>query len=281
MRVNPVSKGILPVVGAGLYYRMHGSGPLLLMLESGPGDAEASDGIARFLTDHYTVLTYDRRGLSRSRIDTEPQEPLRLETHGDDAHLLLSALATEPALVVGSSIGALIGLDLVARHPEHVRALVAHEPPLLQILPDTEQAEVEEFLRDVEETCARDGAVAAMRKVAVAIGGGSEREPDAILPRRDSQRAANMEFSLANDIGAMRRYRLDVVALLAAPTPIIPAAGVASQDLWQNHCAHYLAELVGARVAEFPGGHNGFLLQPRKCAGRLHEVLLEVAARRP
>jgi len=83
-------------------------------------------------------VTYDRRGLSRSILDA-PAESLTISTHSDDAHRLLAELTNQPALVFGSSIGALVGLDLVARHPEQVRVLVAHEPPTWELLPDAER----------------------------------------------------------------------------------------------------------------------------------------------
>ncbi len=47
----------------------------------------------------------------------------------DDAHHLLAALTTGPVLVFGGSLGALLGLDLVAHYSEQVRTLGAHEPP--------------------------------------------------------------------------------------------------------------------------------------------------------
>src|SRR5438876_969143 len=64
----------LQVPGASLYYKVCGSDPLLLILQGGDGDADGSDNLADHLVDYYTVVTYDRRGLSRSKLD-EPLEP--------------------------------------------------------------------------------------------------------------------------------------------------------------------------------------------------------------
>src|SRR4030095_2210121 len=105
----------LRVKGATLFYRVHGSGPLLLILPGGHSDADTADALGNELIDRHTVITYDRRGISRSKIDT-PSVNLTLSTHSDDAHRLLSALTNERTFVFGSSISALIGLDLVARH---------------------------------------------------------------------------------------------------------------------------------------------------------------------
>ena len=66
--MSEVRTGTLPVPGATLFYKVLGSGPLLLLLPGGSGDAEAAfNGIAGHLADQFTLLTYDRRGLSRSR----------------------------------------------------------------------------------------------------------------------------------------------------------------------------------------------------------------------
>src|SRR5262249_35545085 len=154
--MSPLATGTLHVPGATLYYQTQGSGPLLLILQGGDGDADGASALAEQLAAHYTVLTYDRRGLSRSTVD-DRAATLSLATHSDDAHRLLAALAVEPALVFGASIGALIGLDLVSRHPEQVRTLVAHEPPATELLPDADRARARRAQEDVEETFAREG----------------------------------------------------------------------------------------------------------------------------
>jgi pimeloyl-ACP methyl ester carboxylesterase len=131
--------GQLEVEGASLFYKIEGCGPLLLLIQGGDGTAEGVAGIAADLAESYTVVSYDRRGLSRSTIE-EGAPPVSLQVHSEDAFRLLPALTTEPALVFGASLGAVVGLDLISRHPEAVRALVAHEPPLPQLLPAEEAA---------------------------------------------------------------------------------------------------------------------------------------------
>src|SRR5262249_59794224 len=128
----------LRVPGAALYYEVGGSGPVLLLICGGVYDAAGYAALAERLAGRYTVVTYDRRGNSRSPLDGPPA-PQRIQVHGDDAHRVLSAVgvtASEPAHVFGNSSGAMIGLELAARHPEQVRTLVAHEPPIFELLPD-------------------------------------------------------------------------------------------------------------------------------------------------
>jgi pimeloyl-ACP methyl ester carboxylesterase len=145
------STDTLRVPGASLYHEVHGSGPVLLLICGGVYDAAGYARLAEQLADRYTVVTYDRRGNSRSPMDGPP-EPQRIETHGDDAHRVLSAVADgagEPAYVFGNSSGAIIGLELAARHPERVHALVAHEPPLFELLPDRDHFRI--VVGDVEK----------------------------------------------------------------------------------------------------------------------------------
>jgi pimeloyl-ACP methyl ester carboxylesterase len=85
------------VPGARLYYETRGSGPVLLLLPGGTADARIFAGIAPLLSDRYTVVTYDPRGLSRSTLDVLPEDARIVEIFADDAQRLLGALGGEPA----------------------------------------------------------------------------------------------------------------------------------------------------------------------------------------
>src|SRR5262249_41363894 len=158
------------------------------------GDADTADALRNQLIDRYTVVTYDRRGLSRSAIDA-PGERLTLATHSDDAHRLLAALTNESAFVFGSSIGALIGLDLVARHPEQVGVLVAHGPPAFELLPDAERNRAMRLQEEAVDAFRREGAEAGFKRfVVLAAVDYNDREPDAVLAPPTAQRSANLSF---------------------------------------------------------------------------------------
>ncbi len=109
--------GMLRVPGATLHYRVAGSGSPVLLLPGGDGDADTLQGVQAALAHRYTVITHDRRGLSRSPLD-DPAAPVSMQTHGEDASLLLAALAGEPAVVFGTSLGGLIALEVAARHAD-------------------------------------------------------------------------------------------------------------------------------------------------------------------
>ncbi|MCW2880178.1 MAG: ab hydrolase, alpha/beta hydrolase fold protein [Sphaerisporangium sp.] len=275
--MSAMTSDVLRVPGGRLYYEVRGTGPLLLVLQGGEGDAGRTGGLVKRLVDDYTVVTYDRRGLSRSRSD-DPSRPVSIETHADDVHRLLAALTAGPALLLGSSFGGLVGLSLAARHPQQVGTLVTHEPPALRFLPEATRAEADRVFDELEETYRNEGWGAAFKRLAEITGGGSEdREPDVELPAPLSkQRIGNLHFFFTYDIPAVRRCLLDladIAALKAAPTTVVPAAGRTTKAFFDHHCAEELARLLGSHVTEFPGGHNGLTTHPKAFAVRLREVL--------
>ena len=266
-------EGALEVAGATLFYKLRGSGPVLLILQGGGGDAEGSEALVRLLADVYTVVTYDRRGLSRSSIK-DPSSPISIQVHSEDARGLLLALSTEPAFILGVSIGALIALDLVARHPEQVRALVAYEPGIADLLPEDERARARQTHLEVDELYRRMGLPAAMKKMAALSGTNLEdREPDVDLTPPDSQRSAlhgkNMNFFLAHDAPAAHSYQIGVEALQRVRNKILPAAGRSSGDSMPHHSVLALAKLLGSDVTYFPGGHTAYFLRPKAFAETL------------
>ena len=96
---------ILDVPGARLYYETVGRGPVMLMVPGANGSADPFKGVAEHLAAHYTVVTYDRRGFSRSQLDGPQGYDHRLETDADDVRRLIEHVSDEPATVFGASSG--------------------------------------------------------------------------------------------------------------------------------------------------------------------------------
>ena len=206
----------LKVPGASLYYEMQGSGPTLLIIPGGPQDAGVFADVSRHLANRYTVVAYDPRGNSRSTFDGEPEE-LQLDVQADDAAALIEALGGGPAYVFGTSGGAQIGLNLAARYPKRVRALVAHEPPSMMLLPDPSKEMA--AAQDLNDTYRREGVDAAMQKFfsdnGLSDGQGQEEAPPefAMSPEAAETFArvsGNFEYWLAHGIMPLSLYRPDV-----------------------------------------------------------------------
>jgi pimeloyl-ACP methyl ester carboxylesterase len=259
--------------GARLFVRTRGSGPPLLVLQGGPHDADGANAVADRLAGDFTVIGMDRRGLSRSLID-DPGVPVTVALHADDALAVLDAVSPEPAIVVGSSIGALIGLDAVARRPDRVRVLVAHEPPVPELLAGAERAQLVRLQEDVEETYRREGAAAAMRIFGVALGVDPQDGEDGLeRPTPSPHVAANLEFFLTHDAPAVRTYRLDLAPLRAAAHRILPAVGERSRVTMHGAGGLALARALGVEAVELPGGHGGYATHPTAFAAKLCALL--------
>jgi clorobiocin biosynthesis protein CloN7 len=267
----------LDVPGARLYYERRGVGPLLLMIGS-PMDSTGFAGLARALAGRYTVVTYDPRGIGHSTRDDATQD-VTPEQQADDVHRLLSVLGGEPAHVFGSSGGAVVGLALVTTHPGHVRTLVAHEPPVIELLPDREQVRAQ--IEDIYQTYRAEGADKAMAMFMAHAGLGEAPGQEPGAPRWEpspeqmaTMRAATDVF-LAHLIRPTTQYRPDVEALRAAPARIVVAAGATSKGQLANRSAVALADRLGTPVVEFPGDHGGFVVLPEQCARVLDQVLTQ------
>ncbi|MQY06565.1 alpha/beta fold hydrolase [Actinomadura macrotermitis] len=259
----------LSVPGATLYHEVRGTGPVLLLITGGIMDAAAFGGLAAALADRYTVVTYDRRGNSRSPLDG-PAEPQRVTVHADDAHRLLAAVTDEPAHVFGVSSGAMIGLELAARHPGQVRRVVAHEPPVLEFLPDA--GHWREVVRKVEEAYRAGGAGAAMGVFGEAMGMGEEEpagEPTPELMEMFGRMEKNMDFFAGYEVPGFSGHVPDVAALRGAGVVVLAGAGSVGEP--PHRAAHAVAERLGTEAVTVPGGHGGFGLPG--FAGRLAELL--------
>lgn len=266
------STDTLKVPGATLHYEVRGRGPVLLLIPGGPADAGGFAPIRDVLSNRYTVVTYDPRGLSRSPLECEPQDTT-VETFADDAHWLLASLGNEPAYVHGDSGGALVGLELISRHSEQVRTLIAHEPPLTCLLDDAE--EHARFAREVYNTYLAEGIGPAMGKFSAWAGleGDPPEPPVEQTPEMAESMARmqkNLDLFLAHMWVPLLNYAPDISRLRSRS--IVVATGEASEGQLAHRAALALAERLETEPTVFPGGHSGIGSQPEVFAERLHEV---------
>jgi clorobiocin biosynthesis protein CloN7 len=273
----PVMTHTLDVPGAHLYYERRGSGPLLLLIGS-PMDSTGFTGLADAMADRYTVVTYDPRGIGYStREDTSSE--VTPEQQADDVRRLLAELGRGPARLFGSSGGAVVGLALVTAHPEEVTTLVAHEPPVIELLPDRDQVRAQ--MQDIYDTYRAEGAEQAMAKFMVHAGldqgpGQAGRSPSwNPAPEQLARMRAATEAFLASMIRATTRFQPDLGALRAAPARIVIGVGATSAGQLANRSAVALAGQLGLPAVEFPGDHGGFVGQPEPFARALSRVLTE------
>jgi pimeloyl-ACP methyl ester carboxylesterase len=274
----PVKTSVLKVPGASIYYEVRGSGPVLLMMPGGPADAGAFRRIAEDLEPYYTVVTYDPRGLSHSTLDAPVNDERIVQIFADDAHRLLTATAKEPAYVFGSSGGAVIALELVARHPEQVRTLVSHEPPAPALQPDP--ARERAAMAEIVEMFRTAGIGPAMQKFMVQTrirSGPPPPPPGEPTPEMREAMAGfqrNMEFWLGHYFMAIADYEPDFDALKTGSSRIVPAVGDESRGELAHEGGLRLAQRLGTEAVVFPGAHGGFESDAPEFAIKLREVLV-------
>jgi pimeloyl-ACP methyl ester carboxylesterase len=278
----------LDVPGVVLTYdvRTNNSGtePILMVIGS-PMAASAFGTLAGHFADR-TVVTYDPRGVERSR-RTDGATESTPDQHGDDLHRLISALGAGPVDLFASSGGAVNALALVAHHPEQVRTLVAHEPPLAQVLPDREAALA--AAQDVHDTYERSGMGPGMAKFITLVSHkgpipadfADQPTPDPAmfgLPSVDD--GSRDDALLGQNMVSCTHYQPDFDALRAASTRIVMGAGAESEGEMAHRGAEAVAEQLGTTPVRFPSGHAGFLGgedgqagEPDAFAATLREVL--------
>lgn len=261
--------------GAELYYEARGSGPTLLLIPGGNGDAASFGALPQLLADQFTVVVPDRRGFSRSHLDGAPDDDRRLTDDVEDAVALLGEFPS-PAVVLGSSSGAIVGLHLLVRYPERVTTLIAHEPPLIALLPDAERWLA--ALDDVYSTYRASGAEAAMAQFGRVTGVEPPERPDTrTLPPHVVELMArmqgNLDFFLEHELRQYVRLVPDLAALAAHTDRLVLASGRDSAEQLPYRPNLVLSERLGVPIAEFPGGHIGYLTHSAEFAVALSTVL--------
>jgi pimeloyl-ACP methyl ester carboxylesterase len=257
----------LTVPGAVLHYDVRTAEssrhPVLLMIGS-PMGADGFATLAGHFTDR-TVVTYDPRSSGRSKrtdgaLETTPDE------HADDLHRLIAELDAGPVDIFASSGGAVNALALVAKHPEQVRTLVAHEPPAMREAPDSGPALA--VNEDIRQTYLRSGFGPAMAKFIAFVGYQGLIGPDYLdrpapdpaafgLPSEDD--GSRDDPLLRHNIITCTHYEHDFDALRAASTRVVIGVGEDSAQAITGRTSVGVASRLGGTPVTFPGGHGGFL----------------------
>ena len=280
----------LAVHGATIVYDVRGPLPTAdgrppLVMIGQPMTAEGFTTLASHFPER-TVVTYDPRGLGRStredgRIDQDPA------VQAQDLHAVVQELGAGPVDVFASSGGAVTALAWTTAYPGDIATLVAHEPPLMQVLPDADRAN--QAFQSVQDAYRAKGWGAGMAQfVTLTMWHGEFTDEFLARPPADpaqfgmpTEDDGSREDPLLSGAGdAVSGYRPDFDAIKAAATRVVVAVGVESQGTFTDRTSRATAEALGQEVTVFPSHHGGFLGdefgqrgEPEAFAARLHEVL--------
>jgi pimeloyl-ACP methyl ester carboxylesterase len=285
---DPVSSTI-DVPGARLTYDVRGDlsdrdRPVLLLIGS-PMGASGFPTLASYFTDR-TVVTYDPRGVERS-VRSDGAGELSPDDHASDLAALIENLGVGPVDIFASSGGAVNALALAGKRPDLINTLVAHEPPLARIVPDSEAALA--ACEDIYQTYQRDGMGAGMAKFIAIVGYEGEipgdytkqPAPDPAmfgLPTEDD--GSRDDALLGQNLRGCTSYQPDFDALDKAKDRIVIGVGEESSNQLAGRGGNTVAARLGLEPVIFPSNHGGFLGneygqpgKPAEFAAKLREVL--------
>jgi pimeloyl-ACP methyl ester carboxylesterase len=227
--------------------------------------------MSELLAAHYTVVTYDPRGISRSRLDGAPPQQGVIQEHADDVQRLLAAIGSEPAYVFAHSSGGSIAMDHLVRHHEQVRTLVLYEPTVIGYLDRSILVG-----QDMPTTYREQGLPAALAKFTQLTGIEAKASPANPSPEMQLQMnrlTENRAYVFGHMFPAVIDFVPDLDALKAIRARIVVGIGDKSAEQPAHKSALRLAADLGLAPVSFPSDHVSFLHEPVDFAARLRSVL--------
>lgn len=250
MTTQGIKSGNLPVNGAELYYETSGNGRPLLLIAGGLADAGQFRGLGEELGDSFKVITYDRRGNSRSK-SPNGWSSTNLTEQADDAAGLLEELGIEAASVYGHSIGAPIALDLALRRPELVHSVILHDPAMMSVLGDP--GAVMAVVGPVIEQGMKAGGPEAAADAFYRFAAGSAIE--ALEPETYERMKACGGVLFGVEFESLSGWKPEEEALKRNRVPALILSGAESPPFF-SEAGEWLAQRLGSAVEAVPGGHG-------------------------
>lgn len=256
-----------------LSYQVSGNdGPYLLMIAGARGSGAVFERVLPELVKHFAVITYDRRGHSKSPL-TGPQDYLiRLETDADDAAALLKHVSgDQPSFVFGTSSGAIVARTLVIRHPDLISKVVLHEPPLLQALPDGQTAMQQ--TRDVHMLYREKGQIVAMQEFEKIYL--SQQEAKMLMSARnpDPYENGNLLYWFERELLVYPFVDVGYDDLFDLKDKLVLADSEIGKHLPAGRAPQAMAEKLDLRIVTMPGGHVAYLTHPQEFVTSLTSML--------
>jgi len=249
---------IAKVNGVALYYERTGRGPRVVLTHGAWGDGRGWQGVIESLARRFEVVTWDRRGHSRSG---DGEGPGSRQQDAADLAGLIERLGPEPVHAYGSSAGGSVTLTLAAARPELVRSAAVHEPAVYGLLHEVGGARVNELLaadlrviEEVRRLIERGEREAATRTfMELALG------PDMwdhVSPEARASWIANADTFLDESRSPLEMWNVDLEALASSPVPLLISYGTASPEIERVGAQELIRRLPAARAAVLQGsGH--------------------------
>jgi pimeloyl-ACP methyl ester carboxylesterase len=251
-----------------LYWEARGSGPAVLLIGGTPGDGGQFAAVADDLAADHLVVTYDRRGTSRSARPDGWSETTVAE-QAADAATVLSHVGVPSAMAFGTSNGAVVALEPALRHPGRVSRAIVHEIPLLSVLQDPAPvaSAIGALVGAAMEAGGPEAALGAFLRFAFG---------DAIVgswpPELRERMLANADIVFSVEMPAFQAYRPDEDRLAGCRVPVTVLVGEDEQQPFFHEAARWLADRLGTMVRSAPGAHGPQFSAPARLAAALRDI---------
>lgn len=230
-----------------------GHGPRVLLVHGSAADHTTwSIQLASPLRERFTLIAYDRR------------DATTVEEHAADAAELLARGGEDRALVVGSSFGSVIALELMRTRPELCAGAVLIEPPMAA--DDQAPAAPAAFLAEFDRRAAEQGGPAAGEFFLRTVLGDVAFER---MPRAYQERSKQKWASIRADSAALIAYRPRYAELASVDIPTLLLGGDRSASYFRPTLEALLGSLPRARLEIVTGAGHMLHAEAHRTFGEL------------
>ncbi|MBC2149598.1 alpha/beta fold hydrolase [Listeria booriae] len=271
---------ILTRDGANLFYETAGQGPTLILIPGANGTGDIFKPASMFLKEHFTVVTYDRRGFGQSKLTEDmPQEvtdihsTYRLKTDAADVAALAQTVSgQEQVFIMGSSSGSIVAMETLQDFPEIVKQIAFHESPINTLLPDTKKwqdinAEIVTIALTENFALGMEKFAAAMRTVE--LDKKMMSRPGVDLSDMDNPEVQGMDYWFRYEIRQYTSREMDFNAFKQHRDKIRLLNGTDSKGSFPQDVMHGISDYLDLPIYDIPGAHLGYIQKPEGFATTL------------
>lgn len=273
----------LELQGAKLHYHKVGNGPVIIFIPGANGTGDIFMPLAQQLKDKFTVVAVDRRGYGQSElIEPLPEEAInpdsryRVKRDAQDIAELAKSLSDEPVYVLGSSSGSIVAMHVLKEHPDVVKKIAFHEPPINTFLPDAKYWQDKNA--EIIDIAINEGMPQAMKLFGETLqiskldqqymSKPAQAENDVDSKKRFDEMLGWFKYEIRQytesdiSIDDFKKYK-DIITLLN---------GTASKGSFPQEVNFFISEETGIKIIDIPGGHLGYVQEPEGFANVLLEL---------
>ncbi|GAA5809853.1 hypothetical protein MFLAVUS_003268 [Mucor flavus] len=258
-----MTKQYLQIEGASIYFEVEGSGPHLIFVPGGDGKGAIFKPLRSYLTKHFTVVTYDRRGYGKSEFNGPQDFENRLDTEADDIYKLMRSLTSHKFTLFGTSAGGAVSLKYFAKYPETLVKMFVHEP-MVNLGALSDGKELLKFHKDMQNVYKTEGQDAALKMYGNKyLGNFDHRITDSKLFKYNG-RSWGVHFE--HETIAYSFYNTNTEVISVNKDKLVLMYGIENLNSPVYRPVHAISEYLNNALVSFPGGHIGYATEAERFA---------------